>query len=835
MPSMRIWTLTAAIAAAALALQMLALPPEALLPAPFAQLGWVIAALFALVEIAVVHVQFRRHAHSWSMSEVPLVLGLAFLSPTGLVAARLAGSALALVAHRRQTRIKLAFNLAMFWLETTVAVLVYRWVLAGADPIGGQAWLAAMTATAAGTFLVSALAVPLAISLNERRLQGHIFRWVFVASVVATLANTSLGLLAVTVLRQQPAAIWLVAVVAVVMLIGYRGYGSWRRRHDSLQGLHGLARLDAATSYDAAVRQLLTEIRDLLGAETAVVSLRPPGSGSGTGTSLWLGADDRFHTSPTSVPLESFVARSDHRRGAVLVSADTADAASLDMLSHYQARNAMVAVMGPTCATVSTIMVANHVGDVRTFERGDLHLFETLANYATMALDNIRLVGRLRDEADRRQHEALHDALTGLPNRALFEERLQAAIAACPPGGKVGLMLLDLDHFKEVNDTLGHHTGDLLLQRIGDRLAHTLRPDDIVARLGGDEFTILLPDVTRPEQVLSSAERMRETLVQPFQLGALSLEVGGSVGVAWYPDHGATPATLFQCADVAMYAAKLRRSGVERYDASRDPHSPRRLQLLGQLRSAIDTGRLFVQYQPMVDLPSGRVVGVEALARWDHPEHGLVAPDEFIPLAEHGGFIRPLTDRVLRTALEQCRRWTAQGLDLHVAVNLSVRTLLDPELPDHVQRLLTEIGVPADRLRLEITESCMVVDPALTAKVLNRLADVGVGLAIDDFGTGYSSLSSLRGLPVDEIKIDRSFVNTMSTDHHDAVIVGLAVELGANLGLRVVAEGVEDAGTSKRLAALGCDLAQGYFFGAAMGPRELEDLMRGAGARAGQQ
>lgn len=823
-PPVRVWVLTAAIALVALTLHLYALPRASILTVSLPQASWALAALFAIVEIAVVHFHFRRQAHSWSMSEVPLVLGLAFLGPGELVAARLIGSAAALALYRRQPPVKLVFNLAMFWLETVVAIIVYRWVLAGALPMEPQGWVAALAATSAGTFLVSAVAVPLAISLQERRVQGRVFRWVFLASAVATVANTSLGLLAVVVLELRPTAIWLVAVVAAVMLLGYRGYGSWRQRHDTLQGLHALARVDAAASFDAALRRLLEEIRDLLDAETAVIVLRPQAPGRDVRVSLSLGAGDRFEPTGGDA-LETFAAAAGHRRGAMLIGADTDHRPSRSLLEHYGVEEAMVAIMGGAHGTVGILMVADPVGDVRSFGRSQLNLFETLANYATVALENSRLVGQL-------QHEALHDALTGLPNRTLFEKRLQAAIASCPQGGKVGVMLLDLDHFKEINDTLGHHTGDLLLQRIGARLSHSLRPDDIIARQGGDEFTILLPNVRKFEQILSSAERLRATLVRPFQLESLTLEVGGSIGVAWYPDHGATPEILLRRADVAMYAAKLRRSGVEPYDPSRDPHSPRRLQLLGQLRHSIDAGALYVNYMPVVDLTSGRPVGVEALARWDHPAYGAIAPDEFIPLAEQGGLISPLTDMVLRTSLEQYRRWNEQGLDLNVSVNLSMRSLLDPGLPEYVRHLLKETSVPPDRLRLEITESCMMVDPILTAEVLDGLSRVGVGLTIDDFGTGYSSLSSLRGLPIDEIKVDRSFVNTMVSDHHDAVIVRLAVELGANLGLRVVAEGVENASTSQRLTDLGCDLAQGFFFGPAMDGNSLSNYMH-SGARVG--
>jgi diguanylate cyclase (GGDEF)-like protein len=418
---------------------------------------------------------------------------------------------------------------------------------------------------------------------------------------------------------------------------------------------------------------------------------------------------------------------------------------------------------------------------------------------------------RLRQQAAENRHQALHDALTGLPNRALFRDRTaQALLAARRDGTAVAVLLMDLDRFKDVNDSLGHHTGDLLLHQVGERLRARLRASDTIARLGGDEFAVLLPGLRDPAAAAAVARELREALERPFSPGDIQqIHADASIGIALYPDHGGDPDALIQHADVAMYQAKRARLGVAVYDSASDQSSPARLALLAELRRAIDGDELILHYQPKVDLAGG-IDGAEALLRWPHPERGLIPPAEFIPLAEHTGLIRRLTLWVLEAALRQSREWRRQGLDVALAVNLSAANLADPELPDDIADLLRRMDVPPDRLTLEITESTAMADPARAQDLLLRLRDLGVGLSIDDFGTGHSSLAYLSSLPVTELKIDRSFVTSIATDDSDAMIVRSTIDLGHNLGLRVVAEGVEDDHTLRWLSDHGCDLAQGY-------------------------
>jgi diguanylate cyclase (GGDEF)-like protein len=375
------------------------------------------------------------------------------------------------------------------------------------------------------------------------------------------------------------------------------------------------------------------------------------------------------------------------------------------------------------------------------------------------------------------------------------------------------VLLMDLDRFKEVNDTLGHHHGDLLLQEIGLRLRRQMRQRDLLARLGGDEFAVLMTGLDQ-DAAVSTAERLLRALSEPMRLHGVEMEVAASIGVVHVPagrpgnDQEAT--LLLQRADVAMYAAKQHYTGVQLYRDELDGYSPRRLALASGLRGAIEQGQLSLRYQPQARVADGVVVGVEALVRWEHPVYGTVPPDDFISIAEQTGQIRELTRFVLDAALSDRARWAAGGTSLSVSVNLSVRNLMEPDLVGTVQELLDRHGVPAGQLTLEITESHLMSDPARTAEVVRGLSALGTRLSIDDFGTGYSSLAYLKQLPVRELKIDRSFVSGMGTDADSALIVRSTIELGHNLGLRVVAEGVEDAATLARLRAHGCDGAQGY-------------------------
>lgn len=441
-----------------------------------------------------------------------------------------------------------------------------------------------------------------------------------------------------------------------------------------------------------------------------------------------------------------------------------------------------------------------------------------------IAISEMRIYGRryfvgiVRDITERKEqmaaieYQALHDALTDLPNRTLLSDRLHQAILSASRGNQpLSFIIMDLDRFKEINDTLGHHNGDLILQQVTMRVKQVLRESDTVARLGGDEFAVLLPaaDVKDATQI---AKKLLGALDRPFELEAQSFHVGASLGIALFPEHGTDGPTLMKRADVAMYEAKRNKTGYAIYDAAKDQHSLRDLSLMGELRAALDNEQLVLHYQPKVNVQTGRVSGVEALVRWRHPQHGLVFPNDFIPLAEQSGLIKQLTLWVVRHAVRQNRDWLLSGIDLSMAINLSVHNLHDSTFPEEVKAILQDEGcVDPHRLRFEITESAMMVDPDRALAILNSLGEIGIRLSIDDFGTGYSSLAYLKQLPVAELKIDKSFITAMTTNENDAVIVRSTIDMAHNIGLRVVAEGVEDKASYEALAALGCDSIQGYY------------------------
>jgi diguanylate cyclase (GGDEF)-like protein len=432
----------------------------------------------------------------------------------------------------------------------------------------------------------------------------------------------------------------------------------------------------------------------------------------------------------------------------------------------------------------------------------------------------------LRRQMRKIEHQAIHDDLTTLPNRAFFRERVEQALReASEAGTGLTVMLIDLDRFKEVNDTLGHQSGDQLLQELGARLRALFRSSDVIARLGGDEFGVLSPGAADAPSARALAERIRGGIERPFMIGGLALNVGASVGIALFPEHGEDVDTLIRHADVAMYVSK--RTHVPKIYAAEDDHYTHdRLALVAEFRRAIDLGELVVHYQPCLDIESGEVRAVEALVRWQHPQRGLLEPEEFLPVAEQNGLMRQLTGHVLDSALAQCRSWRDQGFDLRISVNLSGRDVVDPGLPDQVQGLLSKWELEPDRLELEISEDSILTDPARTKEVLTRLSERRVSIAIDDFGTGYSSLRYLKRLPIDVIKIDRSFVLNMVADESDSLIIRSTIDLGHSLGLKVVAEGVETEQAWQRLAALGCDTVQGFYVSRPLPARALTKWLR---------
>ncbi len=804
---MLVWYLNALLLAAAL---FIYLGPFSVLehgPARLLIPWWVLAVGFFVAEKNLVHLEFRRHSHSYSLFEIPLVAGFFFAPPGAIALAQLVNLSASL--FQRREFVKNAFNFANATFSMGVALLVFFSLADASGPSVLRNSVAAFLAALAFSVLEAAM-VMAAMFLATGDLPKGSLRRSLGFGVLVSVTNTSLALMATTILWFDPKATILFLVPTVVLFFAYKTFVWQRRKSESLESLYESTRtLHHSVDSGPATRDLLEQVKKMFRSEVAEFLLFAT-TEQEAHVRVTLDTGGELHIIKSNVldPTEDVWMHVASQDRAQLIGRPVREQELADQLAARGLRDAMVAPLRGEDGVIGTLLVGNRVGE--TFRTDDLPLFETLANHASVSLANARLMDRLREEAAEKEYQALHDSLTGLPNRTLFRDRVEHALASLEPRGSLAVLLADLDRFKEINDTLGHHNGDLLLTEVARRLRTALDSAVTVARFSGDEFALLVPRIDSVEDATATAQRVLDILQESFALADVEININASLGIAVHPLHGSDANKLIQRADVAMYVAKETHSGFEVYSTDRDGYSPARLALASELRQAIENEDLLVHYQPKVDIRTRRVVGVEALVRWIHPEHGFMPPDEFIPLAEHTGLIQPLTKLVLRSALRQCREWQAAGLDLDVSVNLSVRSLLDLQLPQSVAALLREFSVEPTRLVLEITESSIMADPIRAADVVDRLSGLGIGLAIDDFGTGYSSLSYLKRLPVSEIKIDKSFVMSMTSQENDAVIVRSTVDLGRNLGLRVVAEGVETIEMFNELKRLGCDIAQGY-------------------------
>ncbi len=772
-----------------------------------------LTAAFAVAELVVLHVELGRNAYSLSLSELPFVVGLFLSPPLPLLLARIAGGLFALGLRRRQRAHKLFFNLAAWSMEGSVTLVTFAWLTRLLGTATAVQWLAATLAILLGTMQTST-AVAMAIKLHTGEFNRELLRGFLVSGAFGALTSCVAGVVAVGALTSSALEAGPLLGLAAAGLVGYRAYSTLRQRHSSLELLYDFTRaLTRSSAGSELMTALLDQVRVLLRAESAELIVVLPGA-EGRYTRSTLRADGTLVTSAYAPgPLDGPWSRVIDEDALRMITSSTRDEAAQAYLSAHGLRDCIVAPLHADGAVVGTLAVANRIAEFATFTSADAKLFQTVAAQAAVALENGRLVDRL-------SHDSNHDALTGLANRALFRRRCTELLATAPQQ-PLAVLLMDLDRFKEVNDTLGHHHGDLLLVELAARLLEHLDAAATVARLGGDEFAVLVPRAGAAAAAAAAAA-ITTALAQPFQLEGVCIEVEASIGIALSPDHGEHASVLLQRADVAMYAAKTAGSTAEFYDSSRDEHSPRRLMLASQLRQAIDDEQLVLYYQPQARADDRRVTGVEALIRWNHPTYGLIAPNEFIPIAEQTTQIGDLTAWVLRTAIAQCARWAAAGTPLAVSVNLSVRNLLDFQLPRFVVQLLEEYDVAPSQLTLEITETHLMADPGRTRKVLADFHRGGVRLSIDDFGTGYSSLSYLKELPVHEVKIDRSFIVGIAGDDNDIAIARAIVGLGRNLGLDIVAEGVEDEASWRQVEQLGCHLVQGYYLARPMTAGALE-------------
>jgi diguanylate cyclase (GGDEF)-like protein len=758
-----------------------------------------ITILFVTAESSQIHIELGDQAWSVSLSELPLVLGLFLLPPWWLLLGRLV-AAIVVFGLRRTALPKAVFNLGLFLAEVAVAELLFQ-SMRPDQGLAARDWAVAyFTMLVVG--LMSALAVTAGIALQNQRIVGSELARTLPVVALTGAFNTTLALLSLLALHANHAALPLLTALVIVVAIGYRAYHRLQRQHADLGQLFAFTQpVGTAENNDHMLAQLLTEAAELMQAEQSVLlvprAVATPGSP----------ADG------DSLPV-----------GAVVIPRGTRDPMLRSWLTRAGLKDALLVPLHDGDVVVGVLQVGNRIGAMSTFTPEDLRLLQTLTAHAEALWSNARLL-------ELQRHDAHHDSLTGLPNRALFMLRVQEVLAIHPSDAGAALaqaavMLLDLDRFREVNDTLGHHVGDLLLCQVGARLQTALPPDATVARFGGDEFGVLLPRGVESSTAMDIAAATAASLTQPFQVAGIVLEVSASVGVALIPDDGRLAATVLQHADIAMYAAKRTAVRVARYSSKDDQSSVARLALAGELRRAIDTSQLLVHYQPKLDLASGAVIGFEALARWEHPTRGLLMPDDFVPIAERVGLIGLLTSEILGQALRECRAWLPTHPDEGVAVNLSTRGLHEPHLTANVGRLLAETGVEPRLLTLEITETSVMSDFPTALAALHELRALGLNLSVDDFGTGYSSLAYLMQLPVHEVKIDKSFVSQMAREPAAVAIVRAIIDLSHTLGLTVVAEGVDDTQSLTALTEMGCDTAQGYLLSRPISPRDLHIWQR---------
>ncbi|MFP5489545.1 MAG: putative bifunctional diguanylate cyclase/phosphodiesterase [Acidimicrobiia bacterium] len=800
---MRVGALTVAMLAAA-TLFVLAIPDPF---EPTVDTDWwfvvVIALSFGLLETAVFNVMFRRHGISFSLSEIPLALSLVFISPLLAIAVRWSCSAPVLVLRRRNRGAKLAFNLTLFVFELMLAYLVFRGLLSWWGD-SAQALIAGSVIAPTASAITTSVLISTAISAYEGGLRERIVTelagtwWLY--PVTSVLGAMTLGLALV-----EP----LLALFAVLPGLGIwyvlYSFGVVNQTLRDLNTLHGFTdrvgtSLDPEEIGEVAVDELFDDLRV-------------------TGVALVRFGDDTVRVDsrgdvpvrlPTAVDDATWHGLLSERRAQIVPPDHLRRLGVLDDRS--LSTPVLVAGLWEAGEIFGVIVAIEQWTILDQFAEAERARLDSMASQLAVSLRRAILHQRL-------EHEARHDALTGLPARTLFERAVDDAIAS-ERAGFWAVMMLDLDRFKEVNDTLGHHAGDALLVEFSRRMLALLGPDDVLARLAGDEFAILCHRATSDE-VLDTANAVVRSGGSPVTLDGLEIVVTVSVGLAEITDADDDPLQPMRRADIAMYNAKWQRTGVELYRDEIDRRTPARLSMLGDLRSAIEEDHLDVVYQPKLDLGTGVVTGAEALVRWEHATRGVVAPTEFVRVAEDTGLIKDLTDLVLARGIRALRGFEEHGLGIGLAVNLSTHDLFDGRLPHRVRGYLDSNGVRPESLTLEITESSLLVDAPRTRATIDELHAVGLLLAVDDFGTGYSSLSYLRRLPVQELKIDQSFVNGMLDDPQDEVIVRSTIDLGHNLGLKVVAEGVESLAVLDKLRDFGCDVAQGYAIAQPMSADEL--------------
>jgi diguanylate cyclase (GGDEF)-like protein len=829
----RVWVLAAALGALAAGFGLVMMPSAPPDNSPVA-LPWPVLLLtFYVAEAKVIHLHVGQSAHSFSLTEFPLVAGLLMVTPTELITARLLGSAIALLLNRRQTPVKLAFNLAQFSLSTMTSLAIVHLARESDGGLGPSLWVAVIVAVIVEN-LISVVSISTAISLADGMPQYRRIPEMLKIGLTISLANTSLALMCLTVVWTKPEAGWLFIIPVVTVFLSYRAYISERQQHQSLELLYESTRIvQRSPQLETALISLLGHARTMFRADVAEICLLPPRNGDDVLRCRVGPGDARQVMQPIGPALDDPAAlRAVAERRAFML--DDPAAQGSEGGRRTRRRLALVAPLVGESNLIGTMMVSRRT-DIAAFDATDLKLFETLASHTAIALENGQLeqsleqLGRLKEELN---DQATHDSLTRLANRAVFIQAVAQRLESTEANGSIPVVLfIDLDDFKVVNDTLGHATGDALLVAVGDRLRAAVRPSDVTARLGGDEFGILIWD--QPDLKLAGrlADRLRAAMTANFELDGHEASVRASIGVA--PGRPGIDAAgdVVRNADVAMYSAKAHGKGrVAVFQPAMHRAVIARAKLSADLEHAIAASEFALRYQPIVRLSTGHMVGVEALVRWQHPTRGRIGPVEFIQVAEETGAILDIGRWVLREACRQMVTWNAfaSPLPFTVNVNASAKEAAQPTFVHQVLATIREAGIDPARVVIEVTETTLLQDwKAIQAK-LRDLRDAGLGIAVDDFGTGYSSLSYLQRFPVTELKIARDFVSD-DPDPERWQLASSIIALGRALRLKVVAEGVEHRSQLQRLRGLGCDYAQGYYLARPLESTAMQALVARGG------
>jgi diguanylate cyclase (GGDEF)-like protein len=816
-----------AVASLAALVYALMLAGEPGLEGPLDVAGIWLAVAFFSCELFALRVE-RTHGESYgfTLAQVPLAVALVYAEPGAVVAARLAGVVLAMLLVRVRRPFEAAYEVSVHAAQTVGAIIIFRLVLGDADPIGVQGAFALLSGLAA-SYLLAAATLAVAVAAASRRWPGrHAVAVMARTGAVAALLNSAIGIGLASAMWDHPHVLLLLTAIVVACLACNRIYRGLAHRYKGLETHYEFVSSVVRSTELAEINSsVLAAARKLLRANDAVLLLRSAGDDE-PARRLRLGDGPEPELTEVS-PAQHAADLRALMPSAVSRRVDL-DQHSPAWLREMTAISALAAPITGTDRSVVGALVVTQTKRkaVATFGEADAALLGTLADQASIAIENGMLFHRLEREAQEKAHQATHDPLTGLPNRSLLTDVLGGALDhAYATRGRVGLIVADLDSFSQVVDAFGHSSSDGLLIQACSRIRGLLPETATLARLSGEQFAIVMPDVADVDSVVGAARLLIAGFDPPFQTEGVLLALGINVGIAVYPEQAVDAPSLVQRAHIAADAARRHRSGWELYDPLHDPATPRRLALAADLREALETDGLDVCFQPKVELATGIVRGAEALVRWNHPRLGRVRPDEFITIAEHTGDIRALTMVVMRKALAECRAWRDDGLDLSVAVNLSARNLLDLHLVDDVAAVIDEAGVPAPSLTLELTESMVMSENKRSDHVLAGLNELGVRLSCDDFGTGYSSLAHLRRLPICEIKIDKSFIARMTVDESDRAIARSVLALGRDLGLVTVAEGVESREGWDLLTSLGCDLAQGFVVCPPLTSRQFGDWL----------